>query len=144
MPLTGDFAALSDLGKGLGRLARDGVGLTRAAMAGAKLLSDALSERQRDPVGRAWAPLALSTLRHRRRRGPILLRIHRARRWRLVGPGRFRVENTRKPHDGYHTSGTRKMPARPDLPVMPGGDVPYAAVMYEAIGERIAKVLRVG
>lgn len=36
------------------------------------------------------------------------------------------------------------MPARPDLPVMPGGDVPYAAVMYEAIGEHIAKVLRVG
>lgn len=36
------------------------------------------------------------------------------------------------------------MPARPDLPVMPGGDVPYRAVLFEAIGERITKVLRVG
>ena len=30
-------------------------------MAGARLLSDHLSEQQRDPVGRSWAPLALST-----------------------------------------------------------------------------------
>lgn len=112
-------------------------------MAGARLLSDHLSEQQRDPVGRSWAPLALSTLRHRRR-GPILLRIHRSRRWRVISAGRFLVENTRKPHDGFHTSGTRKMPARPDLPVMAGGERPYLQVMSEAIGERSAKVIGVG
>lgn len=142
MSVTGDFEALDGFSKGLGRLASDGQGLTRAAMAGARLLSDHLSEQQRDPVGRSWAPLALSTLRHRRR-GPILLRIHRSRRWRVISAGRFLVENTRKPHDGFHTSGTRKMPARPDLPVMPGGERPYLQVMGEAIGERIAGVLRV-
>ena len=140
--VTGDFAALEAFSAGLGRLARDGDGLTRAALNGARLLSNHLSDQQRDPIGRSWAPLALATLRHRRR-GPILLRIHRARRWRVISAGRFLVENTRKPHDGYHTSGTRKMPARPDLPVMPGGERPYLQIMAEAIGERIEKVLHV-
>ena len=140
--VTGDFQGLRELSKGLARLSNDGQGLTLAAMRGARLLSDYFSEQQRDPLGRPWAPLALSTLRHRRR-GPILLRIHKSRRWRVRSPGRFIVENLRKPHDGFHTSGTRKMPARPDLPVMPGGERPYLQVMSEAIGERIAGVLRV-
>lgn len=35
------------------------------------------------------------------------------------------------------------MPARPDLPVMPGGERPYLQIMAEAIGERIEKVLHV-
>ncbi|HNN98532.1 MAG TPA: hypothetical protein PKI03_39985, partial [Pseudomonadota bacterium] len=102
MSVTGDFQGLRDLSKGFGRLSNDGQGLTLAAMRGARLLSDYLSEQQRDPLGRPWAPLALSTLRHRRR-GPILLRIHKSRRWRVRSAGRFIVENLRKPHDGYHT-----------------------------------------
>jgi len=126
----------------LDRLSRDGSGLTRAAMNGARLLSEHLSEQQKDPVGRPWAPLALSTLRHRRR-GPILLRIHRSRRWRVLSAGRFTVENSKKPYDGYHYTGTLKMPARPDLPIR-GGERPYQQVMGEAIGERIAKVVHVG
>jgi hypothetical protein len=59
----------------------------------------------------------------------------------MLFPGRFLVENTGKPYDGYHTMGTRKMPARPDLPVMPGGMAVYGRVMQEAIAERIQKVM---
>lgn len=141
MPVTGDFDALAKFSADLGRLSHDGDGLTRAAMHGARLLSDHLSEQQRDPVGRPWAPLALSTLRHRRR-GPILLRIHRSRRWRVLAAGRFLAENSRKPHDRFHYTGTSRMPARPDLPIQ-GGERAYQQVMAEAIGERIAKVVHV-
>ena len=123
--------------QGLGRLASDGQGLTRAAIAGARLLGSPERAAARDPVGAPWAPLALSALRHRRR-GPILLRIHRVPALARAFARRFIVENLRKALRRFHTSGTRKMPARPDLPVMPGGERPYLQVMGEAIGERIA------
>lgn len=109
-------------------------------MNAARLLSDSLSEQGQDGEGRRWAPLALSTLRHRRR-GPILLRIHRSRRWRLLAAGRFSVENTRKPHDIFHTTGTRKMPQRPDLPVSPAAHRLYGEVMQQGMDERIRALI---
>lgn len=142
MALSGDFDKLTSFQRGLTRLSRDGRELTRVAMNAARLLSDSLSEQGQDGEGRRWASLALSTLRHRRR-GPILLRIHRSRRWRLLAAGRFSVENTRKPHDIYHTTGTRKMPQRADLPVSPAAHRLYGEVMQQAIDERIAALLLV-
>ncbi len=142
MALSGDFDKLKAFGRGLGRLSKDGRQLTRVAMDAARLLSDSLSEQGQDGEGRRWAPLALSTLRHRRR-GPILLRIHRSRRWRLLSAGRFSVQNTRKPHDIYHTTGTRKMPQRADLPVSPAAHRLYGEVMQQAMDERIAALLLV-
>ena len=73
----------------------------------------------------------------RRRPGPKLQRIYKSRRWQLIGRGRWRVSNPRKPHDGYHTAGTWKMKARPDLPVMPGGMLVYGSAVGEALGEWI-------
>lgn len=143
MALSGDFDKLQSFQRGLSRLSRDGRGLTRAAMDAARLLSDSSSEQEQTADGQRWAPLALSTLRHRRR-GPILLRIHRSRRWRLLAPGRFSVENTRKPHDIYHTTGTRKMPQRADLPVTPGARRLYGEVMQQALDERMAHMLAGG
>lgn len=140
MALSGDFDKLTSFQRGLTRLSRDGRELTRVAMNAARLLSDSLSEQGQDGEGRKWAPLALSTLRHRRR-GPILLRIHRSRRWRLLAHGRFSVENTRKPHDIYHTTGTRKMPQRADLPVSPAARRLYGEVMQQAIDERVSSLL---
>lgn len=61
----------------------------------------------------------------------------------MLSAGRFTAENSKKPYDEYHYAGTHKMPARPDLPIQ-GGERPYQQVMGEAIGERIAGVLRVG
>lgn len=142
MGLTGDIEKLDAFAGNLRYLAHDGRGLTRAAMSAARLLSEFVSEQEREPTGRPWPALALSTLR-RRRPGPKLLRIYRSRIWRLLGVGRFGVENPNKPHDIYHTKGTWKMPRRADLPVMAGGERAYGRVMHEAIGETLAERLGV-
>lgn len=56
--------------------------------------------------------------------------------------GRWRVFNDRKPHDVFHTTGTRNMPARPDLPVMPGGMLAYQRVIHEALAEHIGDTFK--
>lgn len=136
MPAQGDFAQLNNLRIGFVRLALDGMGATRAAMQATRDLSEHQSEQEASPTGQAWAELAPSTVR-RRRPGPKLQRIYKSRRWQLLGRGRWRVMNPQKPHDGYHTSGTKKMKARPDLPVMSGGMLIYGGAVGEALGEWI-------
>lgn len=136
MPVKGDFAQLNNLRIGFVRLALDGMGATRAAMQATRDLSEHQSEQEAAPTGQAWAELAPSTIR-RRRPGPKLRRIYKSRRWQLLGRGRWRVTNPRKPHDIFHTLSTKKMPARPDLPVMPGGMLAYGSVIGEALGEWI-------
>ena len=133
MPVTGEFQKLRALQAGFTRLSRDGIGATRAAMAATKDVSEFLSEQERDPTGKSWAPLKASTLR-KRRPGPKLQRIYRTRRWQLLSRGRWRVTNSRKPHDLYHALGTQKMAARPDLPVMQGGMLAYGGAVHEALG----------
>ena len=82
-------------------------GSDRAAMRGARLLSDHLSEQQRDPVG--FGTLAL----------PFGIDDAAYPCCGFTNPAPWHVrsgaivdENLRKPYDGFHTSGIAKMPAR--------------------------------
>ena len=136
MPAKGDFDKLRSLQAAFTRISRDGIGATRAAMAATKDVSEHLSEQEREPTGKSWAPLKPSTLRGRRS-GPKLQRIYRSRRWLLLGRGRWRVTDRRKPHDIHHTLGTDKMEARADLPVMQGGMLVYGGAVHEALGQWI-------
>ena len=136
MPATGDFAKLNNLRISLVRLGRDAGGATRVAMAATKDVSEHYSEQESEPTGKPWSPLKPATVRGRKP-GPKLQRIYKSRRWQLLSRGRWRVTDARKPHDIFHTTGTRKMERRADLPVMPGGMLVYGQAVSEALGDWI-------
>ena len=128
--------------QGLGRLASDGQGLTRAAMAGAAALGS--PERAAARPGRALLGTAGAVHPAASSARPILLRIHRSRRWRVISAGRFssRTRGSRTT-DSTPAARARCLPV-PTCLVMAGGERPYLQVMGEAIGERSAKVIGVG
>ncbi len=124
------------------QLAHDGIGATRVAMQATERVSRRSFEQEAEPTGAPWAPLQPSTLR-RRKPGKKLAGLLATRRWHLLGRGRWRVTNLRKPYDLFHTTGTYKMHARQDLPVQRGGMLVYGAEVHRALrDEWIGKTLR--
>lgn len=115
MPLTGNFGALARWEQQLGKIS-DG----RVAFEIADEMSDrALAlvaegfAKESDPFGRRWAP-------KKRDDGRPILRGETNRlvqyRKAFVNQHGFRVES-RAPYARYHQTGTRKMVARPMVPV---------------------------
>lgn len=137
MPVTGNFEQLRSLRDAFAAMGRDSESLTQSCLEETRKVSEQAFDREADPTGRPWAELAPSTLR-RRRPGKKLAGLRAARVWRVIGRGQWEVRDDLKPYDGYHTTGTYKMPARPDLPVMPGGMLVYG----EAVGRAVERWMR--
>lgn len=136
----GDFDKADRLVRAFAALAGLALPLTVAAAKAAEEVSAKAFEREEEPTGRRWAALAPSTLRGRPP-GKKLAGLLPARVWQILGPGHFQVRSS-KDYDEYHTTGTRKMPARPDLPVMPGGMLVYGAAIHKALLRRIVENFR--
>lgn len=134
MPVTGDFDKLRSLRVAFVGMSRDATSVTQFALDETRKTSEKAFDQEADPTGRPWAELKPSTLK-RRPPGKKLAGLRPARIWRILGRGRWEVRDDRKPHDGFHTTGTRNMEARPDLPVMPGGMLVYG----EAVGRAVLR-----
>lgn len=144
MPVTGDFDKLRSLRAAFAAMSRDATSVTQFALEETRRTSEQAFDREADPTGRPWADLAEST-KKKRRPGKKLAGLRPARIWRILGRGRWEVRDDRKPYDGFHTTGTSRMPARPDMPVMPGGMLVYGAAVGRAVLRWVqSHLLRVG
>lgn len=140
MPLRGDFAKLDRLVAAFAALSTAAMPLTAAAARAAEQVSAKSFDREAAPTGRRWAALAPSTLRGRPP-GKKLAGLLPARVWQVLGAGRFRVTSP-KDYDLYHTTGTRKMPQREDLPVNPGGMLVYGKAIHAELMAELRDVFK--
>lgn len=125
MPLLGDFSRIGGLQRSLSALASVPSRAAGPASASINALLRQEYAQGTDPYGRAWAPLAASTLR-RGRRPPPLTATGRMRDGTLANPLRGSGVSVVLPFPGViHMGGSsRGLPARPPLPR--GGQLPRA------------------
>jgi hypothetical protein len=125
MPLIGDFSRIGGLQRSLKELASVPSRAARPASDALNVLIREGYDRGTDPYGRAWAPLAASTLA-RGRNPPPLTASRRMRDNTLANPLKGVGIGIRLPFPGIiHMGGSRRnLPARPPLPK--GGRLPLA------------------
>lgn len=136
----GDFAKADRLVAAFAAFAASAIPLTSAAAEATQQVSAKAFDAESEPTGRRWAALAPSTLR-RRKPGKKLAGLLPARVLRILGQGRWSFV-TEKEYDEYHTTGTQRMPARPDMPVQPGGMLLYGDAIGKAIERKMRDVFR--
>jgi phage gpG-like protein len=140
VPIRGDFGRLEDLLRRAAEIASPGFRQRVLKNVAEAARTEVVLEFERgaDPYGRAWLPL--QARRGRRVGGRPLLDTGRLRSsWFAAATATGIVVRTNVGYAGYHQWGTRRIPARPMLPV--GRDVgPFWRRAFEGVLEQELRV----
>lgn len=141
MPIGGDFAALAALRQALKGAKGTVTDIVRESSKRVDALVEDEFARGADPYGRAWAPLAPSTLA-RGRTPPPLTATGTMRGSRVVVPVGLTTKIRLPFPAAYHQTGTPRMPARP---IVPDGGTPerWEFAVETAATDTIAKAFEV-